>query len=117
MYFEQRKHKRLKCKANVRVFNDTNSWSTKLVDISRAGLQIERPTGWLLGDAATRCEIMVGEKLKVDLDTEIAHCNFEFIGLRGEHENLTILCNLLHLMAIKSARDSAAKEPVPLQAD
>ena len=50
---------------------------------------------------------LIGKKLKVDIDTTIAHCGTEVIGLTGSHENLKTLCDLLHLLTIKQAREQA----------
>ena len=107
MYFEQRKHERLSCKARVTIFNDTNQWTTSLVNVSRSGIRVRRPDGWLPGDALNQCEIQIGKKLKLRLDTRVAHTDMEHIGLRGDNENLRTLYDLMKLLALRNARDKA----------
>ncbi len=107
MYFEQRKNARVRCRANVNIHNDTNTWETTLVDVSRTGIQVKRPVGWLLGDAAIRCDILIGKKLKLYIDTCIVHCGEDFIGLHGNNDDLNCLCDLLQLLKIKLARKRA----------
>lgn len=97
----------MRCRANVNIHNDTNAWETTLVDVSRTGLQVKRPQGWLMGDAAIRCEILVGKKLKLYIDTNIVHCDEDFMGLYGNNDDLNCLCDLLHLLKSKSARKLA----------
>lgn len=107
MYFEQRKYSRMPCRAMVRIYNDTSSWETTLVDVSRTGLQVRRPGGWLSGDHIHRCEVMIGKRFKMEIDATVAYCNKGFIGLYASHENLTNLTDLLRLMAIKSKREES----------
>ncbi len=104
MYFEQRKFARLPCKALVRIYNDTNMWETTLVDVSRTGLQVRRPSGWLMGDHSGRCEVLIGKRFKMDIDINVVYTNNGFIGFHASHENLTNLSDLLRLMSIKSNR-------------
>ena len=92
------------CRAEVRLYNDTTCWNTVLVDVSRTGLQVRRPSGWLSGDHIHRCEVLIGKRFKMDISAGIAYCNKGFIGLHASHENLTNLSDLLRLMAIKSGR-------------
>ena len=115
MYFEQRKFSRMPCRAKVKIYNDTSVWDTTLVDVSRSGLQIRKPAGWLPGDAANSCEIMIGKRFKMEFNVQISYCNTGFIGLHASHENLTNLCDLLHLMNIKSNREQASKTFAPAQ--
>jgi hypothetical protein len=107
VYFEQRKDERVRCRASVNIHNDTNTWETTLVDVNRTGLQVKRPAGWLLGDAAIRCDVFVGKKLKLHIDTCIVHCGEDFIGLHGNNDDLNCLCDLLKLLKIKLARKRA----------
>ena len=110
MYFEQRKNARVRCRANVNIHNDTNAWATTLVDVNRTGLQVTRPSGWLTGDAINRCEILIGKKLKLHIDTSIVHCDEDSIGLHGDNDDLKCLCDLLQLLKIKSAREQAQSD-------
>ena len=58
----------------------------------------------VIGDAVNRCEILIGKKLKLYIDTNIVHCDKDTIGLHGDNDDLNCLCDLLHLLKIKSTR-------------
>lgn len=99
MYFEQRQTPRVPFSTRAYVENDTMNWITPLLDISRGGILLIRPKGWLPGDNIHTCTIPLSKDQKITIKTKVRHFDRYRIGLRLEEEpdNIDQLRKLIEL--------------------